>query len=149
MKLPLSMVGIATLTLAGCATIVGGSRYNASIHVPDHPKAKISYERVYLGMGQTFFRVKRSKANSFSVLVEEEGCEAQTFNFTRRSFRGWALAGTIVTWTGAYSGILIPWGVALDFSTGALWKPDVQEKGVLKINYKNYFYILEYKGCHD
>jgi len=149
MKSPLILIGIATLSLASCATIVGGSRYNASIHVPDHPKAKISYEGVYLGMGQSFFKIKRSKANSFSVQVEEEGCEPQKFNFTQRSFRGWAFAGTIVTWTGYSSGILIPWGVGLDLITGALWKPDVQEKGVLKIDYKNYFYVLDYKGCND
>lgn len=132
--------------LTGCATIIGGSRYYAHVKVPDHPTAKISYKGEYQGAGDATFMVKRSEANKLSITVQEAGSEEQTFNFTQRKFRGWSFVGTIVTWTGIYSGFPLPWGVVVDLSTGALWKPSLDEKGISKMNYRNYNYILDYKG---
>jgi hypothetical protein len=132
-----------------CATIVGGSRYRANVYVEDHPNAKIYYEGAPQGSGNVDFLVKRSDANKFSVSVKEEGCAEQKFDFTQRKFRGWAFAGTVVTFTGLVPGtyIPLPWGIATDFATGALWKPDVNEPGVSQISTKEFRYIVDYKGC--
>ncbi len=85
-------------------------------------------------------------ANRFSLIIREKGCQEQNFNYTGRTFRGWALVGTIVTWTGSNG---IPYGVVLDLATGAFWKPDATEKGIVKHNYKNYQYIINYTGCES
>jgi hypothetical protein len=133
--------------LTSCATICGGSKYWATVKVPDHPAAKISYNGIYQGEGNATFKVKRTMANKFSVSVKEEGCSEQTFNYTKRTFRGWAFFGTVVGWTGLIGGVPLPWGVAVDLATGALYKPNIFEKGIQKQDYKHYNYILEYKGC--
>jgi hypothetical protein len=134
------------ILLSSCATIIGGSKYYAHVKLPDHPLAKISYKGEFQGTGQAMIKVKRSEADKLSIVVKEEGLNEQTFNFTSRSFRGWAFVGTIVGWTGLIGGIPLPWGVAVDLSTGALYKPNTKEKGVSKMDYKNYNYVLDYKG---
>jgi hypothetical protein len=45
------------------------------------------------------------------------------------------------------NGIPLPWGIVVDFATGALWKPNVGEKGVTKVDFKNYNYEVKYAGC--
>ena len=138
--------------LTSCATIVGGSKYYAKVHVPNHPTAKIEYKNAYQGMGEVgtgevVFKVDRKEAKNFSVTVKKDSCETQTQHFTQRKFRGWAFFLTIVGWTGIINGIPIPWGVAVDVATGALWKPDINEKGVSKQDYKHYIYRIDYTGC--
>jgi hypothetical protein len=140
---------VAFCLITSCATIIGGSKYVAHVKVPDHPYAKIMYQGQYQGDGNATFLVKRSEANRFSITIKEENCEEQTFNYTQRSFRGWAFVGTIVTWTGVINGIPLPWGIVVDLATGALWKPNIYEKGVRKIDMKNYSYTIEYKGCTE
>jgi hypothetical protein len=138
-----------TSILSSCATIIGGSKYYAKVQVPDHPNAKIEYKGDYQGTGEATFKAKRKEANNFSVTIKQEGCETQTKDFTQRKFRGWAFAGTVVGWTGLYSGIPLPWGVAVDLSTGALWKPDINENGVTKQDFNHYIYRIDYTGCKD
>ena len=79
--------------------------------------------------------------------MKEDSCQEQTFDYVSKTFRGWALAGTIVTFTGTAGGVPLPWGVALDLITGALWKPNVMERGVTKDDYKNFNYLVKYTGC--
>ncbi len=138
--------GITLLGLTSCATIVGGSRYIARVIVPNRPNATIKYQGIILGSGTATMKVHRSKANAFSVSVKEDGYNEQTFNFSQRTFRGWAFFGTIVVWTGAAGSIPLPWGAVVDLSTGALWKPNINEKGVSKMDHKNYIYSLDYKA---
>lgn len=148
MKPSLSILFLISVAfLSSCATIVGGSRYNAHVIVMDRPAAKISYKGEYQGSGSTFIKVKRSEANKFSFTVKEEGCLEQTYEYKSRAFRGGALAGTIIGWTGTINGILIPWGVFVDLATGAIWKPNVMEKGVSKDDYKNFRYQVNYSNC--
>ncbi len=135
--------------LTSCATIIGGSKYYAHVKVKGHPNANIEYKGAYQGSGNAVIKAKRAEANRFSVTIKEDGCEEQTVNFTQRSFRGWALGGTIILWTGLYEGIPLPWGVAVDAATGALWKPNENEVGVNKIDYKHYNYIINYTGCKE
>lgn len=146
------MVVMMMSTFTGCATIFGGSKYWAKVQVPDHPDAKIEYNGVYRGTGEANFKVKRKKANRFSVTLKEKGCKDQTTKFTQRTFRGWSLVGSIVggTVTIIYGGAVflpLPLGVALDGITGAWWKPDVNEKGVLKEDYNHYLYQIDYSDC--
>ncbi len=130
-----------------CGTIAGGSSYNAHIVVNDRPKATISYQGTAIGRKNASLKVKRNHANKFSFTLSEQGCPDQTFSYTKRAFRGWALTGSILVWTSNVSGVLIPWGIGLDFITGALWKPSTTEKGIIKSNYKNYVYPVNYTTC--
>jgi|ERR1035437_658467 hypothetical protein len=132
---------------SSCATIVGGSRYYAHVYVDDHPDAMISYHGIVKGTGSAVFKVPRLDANIFSATINEENCKEQQIIFKQRSFRGWALAATIAFWEGDINGIPLPYGIIVDLSTGALWKPSIAEKGVTKINYKHYNYLIEYTGC--
>ena len=140
-------VVFGSLLLTSCATIVGGSKYNAHIVVNDRPNAKIIYQGQELGTGNATIKVKRKDANKLVLAVKEEGCPEQNFNYNSRTFRGWAFVGTIVTWTGVLNGTPLPWGMVVDLATGAVWKPNVSEKGVIKEDYKNFKYILDYQAC--
>ena len=55
----------------------------------------------------------------------------------------------MVGWTGFYQGVPLPWGLIVDASTGAWWKPDIHEKGVTKENFNNYTYTINYTGCSN
>lgn len=91
--------------------------------------------------------MKRNEANRLTFSVKEDGCNEQQFNYSTRTFRGWAFAGTIVGWTGVAAGIPLPWGVVTDLATGAVWKPNESEKGITKENYKNFRYQVNYSNC--
>jgi hypothetical protein len=133
---------------SSCATIIGGSKYYAHVYVENHPNASISYKGVSGGYGSAVFKVPRSEANHFTITVSEENCAKQNFTFQQRKIRGWALAGTILGWTSIISGIPVPIGLFVDLGTGALWRPDIMEKGVSKIDIKNYNYIItNYNNC--
>src|ERR1043166_2113660 len=108
------------ILFSSCATIVGGSRYNAHIVVNEHPAAKSSYHGVYQRAGNVTVKVKRSEADRFTFTVKEEGCPEQKYTYTHRTFRGFAFAFTILGWTGVVNGIPIPWGVMMDLATGAV-----------------------------
>jgi hypothetical protein len=141
------LVLVASGFLSSCATICGGSKYYAQVLVPNKPTADIVYQGEVRGTGSAFIMMKRKDANKFSFTVREKGCAPQIHNYTSRAFRGWALAGTLITWTGFVSGIYIPWGLGVDLATGALWKPNVAESGVVKVNSKNFKYVVSYSGC--
>ena len=145
----LYLLGLIVLSasFSSCATIFGGSKYHAKVQVPDYSDAKIEYQGSYKGSGEASFKAKRKDADNFSVTVKKEGCENQTKNFTQKSFRGWAFAGTLVGWTSWYAGLPLPWGVGLDAITGAWWKPDISERGVTKQDYNHYIYQIDYNGC--
>jgi hypothetical protein len=138
---------IVVVLFSGCATIIGGSKYNAHIVVTDKPNAKIVYEGKLQGTGSATIQVFRSQANNFSFAVMEDGCNEQKYEYKSRTFRGWALIGTIVGWTGILNGIPLPWGVVVDIATGALWKPDITEKGISKVDFKTFNYQVDYPSC--
>ena len=140
---------IIIMSLSSCATICGGAKYNAEVIVEDHPQAKIEYNGQYIGSGRANIRIKRREANSVVFTVKENGKKQQTFEFTQRVFRGWSLLGTILTWTGYVEGIYIPWGLAVDAITGAWWKPDEYENGIVKVDYDRYKYFLRYEAKDD
>lgn len=130
-----------------CATIIGGSNYNAHVKVNNHPNASIIYKGSTKGNGRAMFKAPRKEANIFAVTVVQDNCEPQTFKYTKRKFRTGAFIGTLLGWTGVVNGIPLPWGVLVDGLAGSLWKPDVNEDGITKTDYKNYHYNIEYTGC--
>ena len=139
--------GVVLLGLSSCATIVGGSKYYARVIVPNRPNATIKYQGIVQGSGTAILKVNRSQANGLLLSVKEDGYDEQVFRFTQRTFRGWAFFGTIVLWTGLTpGGIPLPWGMVLDGIDGSLWKPSIGEKGISKMDHKNYIYTLDYKA---
>jgi hypothetical protein len=138
---------VSSLLLTSCATIVGGSKYNAHIVVSDNSNAKIVYKGEVIGTGSATVKVKRKEANKFEFIVRQDGCNEQNYKYSSRTFRGWAFALTILGWTGAIGGVPLPWGVVTDLATGAVWKPNVMEKGVSKEDYKNFKYLVSYTNC--
>ncbi|MFJ1352026.1 hypothetical protein [Capnocytophaga canimorsus] len=134
------------LSLTSCATIVGGSKYNAHIQVANDPDAHIYYKGNIVGTGNAVVKVKRKDADKFEFSVQQEGREKQIYRYNSRTIRGWALAGTILGWTAIVSpGIPLPFGVVVDAITGAHWKPNVSESGVTKDDYKNFRYLVNYR----
>ncbi|MCE5175750.1 MAG: SHOCT domain-containing protein [Bacteroidales bacterium] len=132
---------------SGCATLIGGSNYYAHVIVENRPGATIYYQGENMGRGQAIVSVPRSHADKLSFVIKEDGGQEEEFLFTQRKFRTWAFVGTVICWTGiTNTGIPLPWGVALDCATGALWQPDIKENGVTKLNYKNFKYLLTYTG---
>ncbi|MBS1682028.1 MAG: hypothetical protein JST48_09965 [Bacteroidetes bacterium] len=136
-----------TIFSTSCGTIVGGSKYYAHVLVNGHPKAEIVYQGVSRGNGNASMLVNRNQANNFLIVVKEKGCDEQTFSYTSRTFRGWALVGSLLFWSANIDGFPIPYGLAVDLIDGSLWKPNVSENGVEKSNYKNFQYTLNYNGC--
>lgn len=142
----LCLVVMASILITSCGTIIGGSNYNAHILVENKPTAKIYYKNEFKGTGDATFKVKRKDANKLSIIVKDDGGQEQVFEYKSRKFRGWAFAGTVLTWTGMIGSIPVPWGIIMDLSTGSLWKPDVNEKGIIKEDYKNYNYHLDFSN---
>ena len=141
--LQLLVVAIGILSLSSCGTIVGGSKYYAKVRVENSRDAKIYYKGSYKGSGEASFKVKRRDADEFSVTIKEEGKEDYIASYTEKSFRGWAFVGSLM-WTGLTTGgIPLPWGLAVDIPTGALWKPDISEKGVDKEDMKHFVYNIQ------
>lgn len=143
-----TLLGLMILSLTSCGTIVGGQKYNAHIQVVNNPNAEIVYNGTTIGTGNAMVKVKRKDANKFSFSVKQKGKEQKTYNYQSRTFRGWALVGSIFGWTGIIQGVPLPWGVAVDGINGAWWKPDINENGIIKQNYKNFKYLVSY-GTED
>lgn len=125
------------IIISSCATTVGGSYYYANVQVNGKPQTSIYYKNAFKGKGVAILKIKRSKANNFAVTLKEDSCQNQTFNYTSRTFRGYAFVTT------AFTGI----GAITDLLSGAVWKPDVSEKGISQENYKIYSYNIDYIGC--
>ncbi|CEN39013.1 hypothetical protein [Capnocytophaga cynodegmi] len=87
---------VVALSLTSCATIVGGSKYNAHIQVANNPNAHIYYKGNIVGTGNAVVKVKRKDADKFEFSVQQEGKEKQTYRYNSRTIRGWSLAGTIL-----------------------------------------------------
>jgi hypothetical protein len=142
----LSIALAGTLLLSGCATICGGSTYNAHVIINNnHPQAQIIYLGETRGYGDAIFKVPRKEANRFSFTVQEQGYNVQEYNYTKRTFRVGAFIGSILLWTGITgSGIPIPYGPVIDLATGAIWKPSIYEGGVSQESTKNFKYLITY-----
>jgi len=142
------LLAVFLLFSSSCATIVGGSQYNAYVKVDGKPNAKIYYHGRLLGTGAANLKIPRKGANALKFKVVQEGCPEQEINFTTRGFRGWALVGSLVTFSIITPvGIPIPVGNLVDFATGAYWKPEQSHPSIRKVDYNNYHYNLDYSLC--
>lgn len=144
------LFGLAIL-LSSCATIVGGNKYIAKVQVNGHPDAGIYVRNRLEGRGYAAFSVRRKDANKFSFTIKKENCLDQTFSYKKRVLRGWAILGSIVGFTsGVFVGggiVPVPVGLIVDIANGAVWKPDLGEAGIFKLDYKHYAYNIDYTGC--
>lgn len=139
----LSALSFLLLGATGCATIIGGSDYYAHVTTPNRFQAQISYNGKHLGTENGTVLMKRENADKVVFTVREEGCPEQTFRFNTRAARAGTIAGNIVS-GGLLGGLLF---MGIDFATGAIWKPNVAEPGVAKMDYMHFRYTLPYKGC--
>ncbi len=143
---------VVIILLPSCATIVGGSKYYAHIVVNENPKAAIIYQGEQIGLGSATIAVKRRDSNKLAFSVKQDGCETKQYKYATRTIRGWSILGSLVTWTltitsPATGTIFIPVGLVVDLATGAFYKPNVMERGVSKMDYKNFKYRVDYSSC--
>ncbi len=136
----LSAFSFLLLGASGCATIIGGTDYAAHVVTPNHSNAAISYNGTHLGTGTGIASIERKNADKVVFTVREEGCPEQTFRYATREVRGGTIAGNLL----GIGGLI---GIAIDFATGAVWKPNVNEPGVSKMDYMHFRYTLPYNGC--
>lgn len=135
------------MVLSGCGTIIGGSSYNAHVHAVNRPNANIYHKGKLVGKGFGVVKIRRVEADKIQFSVVEEGCPEEIIQYRTRTFRGWACFFSIVGWTGFVGGIPIPWGMFVDLVSGAWWKPTVGERGIMKLDFKNYQYNLPTEKC--
>ena len=155
---------VTSIICSSCATIFGGRNYNAIIKT-NRPNAEITVNNQYIGTGNGTIIIPRKDANKLNITLHEEGCEDTVFNFSSRKIRGVSLAVALAPSTIIASYLTIisplnndPMTIAIgailslylispslvdiiNFST--MYKPDIKEAGVYKINYKNYEYRLQ------
>ncbi|KAA3644304.1 MAG: SHOCT domain-containing protein [Bacteroidetes bacterium] len=152
MKLIQTILFAITISLlfSSCALIVGGSKYNAIVEVVGAPDASIYYKGKNIGIGNASIRIPRNQADKLIFAVRKDGCDEKQYVFTTRKYRGWAFAGSLITYTIILpGGVPIPLGVIFDFAFSANWKPNKYETGIQKMDYKNYKYTLEYSDCNS
>lgn len=142
----LSTVLVCAIFFSSCATLVGGSTYNAHVIINnDHPKAQIIYQGEVKGYGTAIFKVPRVQANNFSFVVREDGCPDQTYSYKFRTFRAEAFVGSIILSVGSIPlGVPVPYGPIIDFASGAIWKPNVREAGISQESIKTFKYLVNY-----
>ncbi len=132
------------LIFSSCATIIGGSSYDAHVTIADHPNATIFYNNTIRGKGEATFKIKRKDANKVQLTIKEDGCQQQIDSFTHRKFRVGALVGDVGLGVSVY---ILAVSIPIDLIDGSLWKPDISEKEIKKENYKTFNYLINYSGC--
>ena len=75
------------------------------------------------------------------ILTQEFSVNGNIYNGFTKKTRAGALILSAIFWT-SWQPFPIPWGLALDIATGAAFKPDVKDKRVIKVNDKNYRFLL-------
>lgn len=137
---------IISILFVSCASIFGGSSYQAHVKVRNHPQAQILHNGELKGYGMASFSVKRKDANKFFTSIVEEGCPVQKFQFTSRTMRGIPFAIDALLFG------LIPIGpvpIIIDLILGSIWKPNIDHPSINQINTKTFLYILDYTTCED
>lgn len=133
----ISFLLIVSILLSSCGVMFGGSRYNGSIAVREHPNAKIYVNGNHIGTGTALSSFPRNKA--LTVEVFQEGCEKKVLTFDN-SFRGGSFVLSFLMW-----GLV---GLVVDGATGACYKPDHKNNpNIQKLSDKNYLFTVDYSEC--
>ncbi len=151
------ILGAALLALNSCAAIVGGGTYTAEVVAKNRENADIYYNGDYIGTGRAVLEIPRRKANNVQFVVEEEGHAPVTYNYRNRDFRVGALICDILLFTGvtyntpydrSFSNIQMIWpiGPLISAACGSYWKPSINDRGVDKMDYDYFKYVLQPKG---
>lgn len=125
-----------TIVLNSCGVMFGGSKYNGTITVKDHPNAEIYVNGKKMGNGTTTSLFPRNK--ELAVEVREPGCETKTQTFGK-AFRTGNFILSVVSW-GLFS--------IIDLATGASYKPDHKNNpDVKKVNTKDFTFTVDGPVC--
>jgi len=124
----------ATLVLvvlfSSCATMFGGSKYNAHIEVEGRPKARIYVNDTKVDTdGSATVLQKRNE--SVYIEVRDGDCKV-TKDYMNEMRVGWLLSDVFITG-------LIP--AVVDFATGSIYKP-VEGRGVQKLGTDDFKYRI-------
>ena len=130
--------------LCSCATIIGGSNYNAMVEVNGSPNAEILYKGRSIGTGRASVSIPRKEANKVVFTVDGRNCPSKDFIFSTRVFRGWALVGSLFL-SPTINGVPIPIPVVIDLAVGSYYKPNHTHPAIFKEDFKNFRYSLDYK----
>ena len=84
-----------TILFNSCGVMFGGSKYNGTITVKDHPNAEIYVNGKKLGNGTATSLFPRNK--DLAVEVRESGCETKTQTFNN-AFRTGNFILSVVSW---------------------------------------------------
>lgn len=115
----------------------GGSRYDGSITVKDHPNTEIHVDGKKLGSGNARGLFPRSR--TLVVEVKEEGCQPKTVTFDK-TFRTGNFILSTLCW-----GII---GIGVDLGTGAAYKPAHNiDPSIVKLSDKSYTFTIDYSEC--
>ena len=151
------ILGLALLAFNSCAAIVGGGTYTAEVVAKDRENADIYYNGDYIGTGRAIVEIPRRQANNIQFSVEEEGYAPVTYNYRNRDFRVGAFICDIlffkeITYKTPYnyniSNIKMIWpcGVLISAACGSYWKPSINDRGVNKVDYDYFKYVLQPRG---
>lgn len=126
-----------TVLLNSCGVMFGGSKYNGTITVKDHPNAEIYVNGKKLGNGTATSLFPRNKV--LAVEVRESGCETKTQTFNN-AFRTGNFILSAFSW-----GLL---GILVDLATGASFKPDHKSNpSVKKESTKDFTFTVDGPVC--
>jgi hypothetical protein len=126
-----------TILFNSCGVMFGGSKYNGTITVKDHPNAEIFVNGKKLGNGTATSLFPRNK--DLAVEVRESGCETKTQTFNN-AFRTGNFILSVVSW-----GLL---GILVDLGTGASFKPDHNSNpNVKKESTKDFTFTVDAPVC--
>jgi len=124
-------------SLSGCGVIFGGSKFNGTITVKDHPQADIVANGIKIGQGSATGKFKRSAP--LVVEVTDQGCSTYTKTFNK-SFRTGNFILSFVSWLGV--------GAIVDLATGAAYKPDHKnDPAIQQMSTDNFNFNVTYTGC--
>ncbi|MGL2964618.1 hypothetical protein ACSVH2_12420 [Flavobacterium sp. RSB2_4_14] len=126
-----------SLVMSSCGVMFGGSKYNGTIKVKDHPNAEISVNGQKLGNGQVTSLFPRNKP--LVVEVKQEGCPTKTQTF-ETAFRTGNFILSVFSW-----GLI---GIGVDLGTGASFKPAHRSNSAIKkLTDKNFEFEVDYSDC--
>lgn len=151
------ILGLALLAFNSCAAIVGGGTYTAEVIAKNRENADIYYNGDYVGTGRAVLEIPRRKANDVQFVVEEEGYAPVTYNYRNRDFRVGALICDILFFTSitfrdvpnpslADIKMIWPIGPLVSAAAGSYWKPSINDRGVNKVDYDYFKYVLQPRG---